>query len=300
MRTIGVGAGRARRIERHHLVVGRAVPAAAAARASSAAIGAGAARMSTTTISLPRPFIFTKAWPASALIGRPVDRAVIWRKIGAAPAAAHGAPPHSGRHIGRRRAMNRRRRPGPGGRLGRLRCGLRASPHRCCSPACWPRRTRLRPDAARRRQPRRPRRHAASAARRSRAMPFGEEVTLTAKTIVFSKGTANWDSAFETLVEAFKNVYGALQKQGLKPAGPADDDLYGDRRHRLRVPGRRAGRRGAEGAAAGRARGRKIARGAGRSSSSIAAPTTRWTRPTRRSPIISTRSGSKRKDLFVE
>src|ERR1041385_3979680 len=49
---------------------------------------------------------------------------------------------------------------------------------------------------------------------------FGEEVTLTAKTIVFSKGSANWDSAFDTLVEAFKNVYGALQKQGLKAAGP--------------------------------------------------------------------------------
>jgi effector-binding domain-containing protein len=50
---------------------------------------------------------------------------------------------------------------------------------------------------------------------------FGEEVTLTAKTMVFSKGGANWDSAFDTLVEAFKNVYGALQKQGLKAAGPA-------------------------------------------------------------------------------
>jgi len=50
---------------------------------------------------------------------------------------------------------------------------------------------------------------------------FGEDVTLTAKTIVFSKGSANWDSAFDTLVEAFKNVYGALQKQGLKAAGPA-------------------------------------------------------------------------------
>ena len=43
---------------------------------------------------------------------------------------------------------------------------------------------------------------------------------LAAKTIVFVKGSANWDSAFETLVEAFKNVYGALQKQGLKAAGP--------------------------------------------------------------------------------
>ena len=50
---------------------------------------------------------------------------------------------------------------------------------------------------------------------------FGEEVTLASKTIVFSKGSANWDSAFDTLVEAFKNVYGALQKQGLRPAGPA-------------------------------------------------------------------------------
>jgi effector-binding domain-containing protein len=48
---------------------------------------------------------------------------------------------------------------------------------------------------------------------------FGEEVTLAAKTIVFAKGSANWDSAFDTLVEAFKNVYGALQKQGLKAAG---------------------------------------------------------------------------------
>jgi len=51
--------------------------------------------------------------------------------------------------------------------------------------------------------------------------PFGEEVTLAAKTLVFSKGSANWDSAFDTLVEALKNVYGAMQKQGLRPAGPA-------------------------------------------------------------------------------
>jgi effector-binding domain-containing protein len=50
---------------------------------------------------------------------------------------------------------------------------------------------------------------------------FGEEVTLTAKTIIYAKGSATWDSAFDTLVEAFKNVYGALQKQGLKADGPA-------------------------------------------------------------------------------
>jgi effector-binding domain-containing protein len=50
--------------------------------------------------------------------------------------------------------------------------------------------------------------------------PFGEQVTMTSKTIVYAKGSANWDSAFDTLVESFKNVYGALQKQGLKAAGP--------------------------------------------------------------------------------
>ena len=53
------------------------------------------------------------------------------------------------------------------------------------------------------------------------ADPFGEEVMLAAKTIVLSKGSANWDSAFETLVEAFKKIQDALDKQGVKPTGPA-------------------------------------------------------------------------------
>ena len=48
---------------------------------------------------------------------------------------------------------------------------------------------------------------------------FGEEVTLTAKTIVFSKGSANWDSAFETLIDSFKKIAGLLDKQGVKPSG---------------------------------------------------------------------------------
>jgi effector-binding domain-containing protein len=51
--------------------------------------------------------------------------------------------------------------------------------------------------------------------------PFGEEVTLTPKTIVYLKSSATWDSAFETIQDAFKNVYGFLDRQGIKPAGPA-------------------------------------------------------------------------------
>jgi effector-binding domain-containing protein len=53
------------------------------------------------------------------------------------------------------------------------------------------------------------------------ADPFGEQVTLTAKTIVSSKGTATWDNAYDTLVEALKAIYGYLDKQGIKPSGPA-------------------------------------------------------------------------------
>ena len=50
---------------------------------------------------------------------------------------------------------------------------------------------------------------------------LGEDVTLASKTIVFSKGSANWDSAFDTLVEAFKKIHDALDKQGMKSSGPA-------------------------------------------------------------------------------
>jgi len=53
------------------------------------------------------------------------------------------------------------------------------------------------------------------------ADPFGEEVALTAKTIVAMKGTATWDNAYETLVEAFKTLYGFLDKQSIKPIGSA-------------------------------------------------------------------------------
>ena len=51
--------------------------------------------------------------------------------------------------------------------------------------------------------------------------PFGEEVTLTPKMIVYLKSSATWDSAFETILDAFKNVYGFLDRQGIKAAGPA-------------------------------------------------------------------------------
>jgi effector-binding domain-containing protein len=48
---------------------------------------------------------------------------------------------------------------------------------------------------------------------------FGEEVMLTEKTIVYFAGSGLWDSAFETITGAFKTVYAALGKLGIKPDG---------------------------------------------------------------------------------
>ena len=53
------------------------------------------------------------------------------------------------------------------------------------------------------------------------ADPFGEQITLAPKTVVILKGNANWDSAFDTLIDSFKSLSALLDKQGIKPAGNA-------------------------------------------------------------------------------
>jgi effector-binding domain-containing protein len=50
---------------------------------------------------------------------------------------------------------------------------------------------------------------------------FGKEVTLPERTIVYLKGRSKWDAAFDTLVDAFKSLNEYMDKQGLKPTGPA-------------------------------------------------------------------------------
>jgi len=50
---------------------------------------------------------------------------------------------------------------------------------------------------------------------------FGEEVTLPERTIIYFKGHSNWGAAFDTLVDAFKSLKEYLDKQGIKPNGPA-------------------------------------------------------------------------------
>jgi effector-binding domain-containing protein len=62
---------------------------------------------------------------------------------------------------------------------------------------------------------------------------FGEEIMLPARTMIFKKGTAKWDQAWPTVVEAFKAVRAAVDKVGAKVNGPAfliyqatDDDGF--------------------------------------------------------------------------
>jgi len=49
---------------------------------------------------------------------------------------------------------------------------------------------------------------------------FAEETTLTAKTIVYVKGSGVWDSAFATLNGSFKKLKAYVDKEGLKIDGP--------------------------------------------------------------------------------
>jgi len=51
--------------------------------------------------------------------------------------------------------------------------------------------------------------------------PFGEDATLTAKPIVYLKGTGTWDNAFETITNSFKTLKAYIGKEGLKVDGQA-------------------------------------------------------------------------------
>ena len=50
---------------------------------------------------------------------------------------------------------------------------------------------------------------------------FGEEVTLPERTIIYVQGHSRWDSALDTLVDAFKTLAEYMDKHELKTAGPA-------------------------------------------------------------------------------
>ncbi len=59
----------------------------------------------------------------------------------------------------------------------------------------------------------------AAAAPVQTADPFGEETTLSPKTVLIAKGKANWDSAFDALIDSLKSLSTLLDKQGIKASG---------------------------------------------------------------------------------
>jgi len=48
---------------------------------------------------------------------------------------------------------------------------------------------------------------------------FGEALTLAPKTVIVTKGLAQWDTAYETLVDSLKKLTAFLDKEGGKSAG---------------------------------------------------------------------------------
>lgn len=50
---------------------------------------------------------------------------------------------------------------------------------------------------------------------------FGEAVTLPARPILYVTGHSDWDSAFETLTQAYRSLGRHLEAQGIQPDGPA-------------------------------------------------------------------------------
>jgi effector-binding domain-containing protein len=63
--------------------------------------------------------------------------------------------------------------------------------------------------------------HPGLAAQAQQEDVFGAEIALPEKTIVYLQGTGTWDTAYETVVEAFKTVHEYIDKRGLKPDGDA-------------------------------------------------------------------------------
>lgn len=50
---------------------------------------------------------------------------------------------------------------------------------------------------------------------------FGKEITLPERPIIYLQTRSNWDTAFDSIVDAFKRLQDFLAKQGIKPSGAA-------------------------------------------------------------------------------
>jgi effector-binding domain-containing protein len=51
--------------------------------------------------------------------------------------------------------------------------------------------------------------------------PFGEETMLTERSILYFRGSAKWETALESLVDAFTSLLQYAEPKGIKSTGPA-------------------------------------------------------------------------------
>ncbi|HEY7299245.1 MAG TPA: GyrI-like domain-containing protein [Xanthobacteraceae bacterium] len=51
--------------------------------------------------------------------------------------------------------------------------------------------------------------------------PFGQEITLAERPIVYASGTGEWETAYETLTAAFRVAHAYFDEKRLRPSGPA-------------------------------------------------------------------------------
>ena len=81
--------------------------------------------------------------------------------------------------------------------------------------------------------------------------PFGQEITLTPKSIVYASGSGSWDDGPRCVDSGFQDRPRISREAGHQGHRAGDDDLHVHRRSRLQLPGRDPGRRGPENPAAG-------------------------------------------------
>jgi len=98
----------------------------------------------------------------------------------------------------------------PAGNLGRLPANTGPGAGSTPAPAASPSAAPSTPPAARGDHLRAP----PAVAPVQTADPFGDQITLTPKTVVIIRGNASWDSAFDTLIDSFKSLSSPARQAG--------------------------------------------------------------------------------------
>jgi effector-binding domain-containing protein len=144
--------------------------------------------------------------PSRFILAALIPAAVLWLSAGAAQAQSPAPAPSASANSSAAPAASASPSPAPSASASPSPAAS-VSPEPAASPTASPS-----PSVAQTPTP-------APSATLQTADPFGEPTTLEAKKVIIAKGTANWDSAFDTLIDSFKSLNAVLAKQNIKPTG---------------------------------------------------------------------------------